>query len=298
MYKPNQSQLNTEMSISNQRKVELRNYLRHARSVLSDKSLKSPNITHEFYRAIRIKQFSREFGPDEDEEMEFLKKLILACAQKYELKIPKIMVKYSWLDDGEAAHVHFESGVWYIEVDDKYCTDDRRLTTIIAHEMSHVVLLGHDIRLEPTLKNEELTDAVAILAGFGTFFHEVCSTEEVIQSEKEEDIYTIKYQTLGYLKREDIEYLLEVKEKISIDRTVARLLPIKLCENLFCSACGAEIRALKRQGTFRVTCPICTNRQVVRIGTIYKGASKIIRFLEMIILWPILRFIDSLRGFS
>lgn len=286
------------IAIPDRRKVELRNYLRIARSVLSDKSLKSPNVTQAFYRSIRIEQFSGDIKAGVDEEMAFLKKLVLACAQRYKLKMPRIKVKYSWLEESAAAKIFMRSGVFYMEVDDKYCADDRRLTVIVAHEISHVVLGKKGILLEPTLRNEELTDAVAILAGFGWLFYKVCSTEEIIPAARGKEFNTVKHQKMGYLKREDIAFLLAIKETISADRTVVRWLPINLNDNLFCSACGAEIRAPGRQGVFRVACPICSVRHRVRFGTIYKGPSNIIRLVEVVILWPILRTRDRLCWFS
>ena len=162
------------MTIMSKRKAELRNYFRIARDVLGDEILKSSNETMSFCKVLRKEVFGADHGPDIDEGMEFLKKLTLAVGKHYKLEMPRLKVKYSWLDNREAAHVFMRYGVWYIEVDDRYYADDIRLMVIIAHEMSHVVLGLKKVTLEPTLRNEELTDAVAVLAGFGNIFRQ-CS---------------------------------------------------------------------------------------------------------------------------
>ncbi len=285
------------MALSAHRKAELRKYLQIALTVLRSETFKSPNVTEDFYRSIQPNQSSVEAEPDVDESMGFLKKLILACARKYEIEMPRIKVKFSWLKEGEAAHVFMKDGVWYIEIDYWVYENFSRLTATIAHEMAHVVLGKCGKRLEPSLRNEELTDTVAILAGFGSIFFAVCSTEETIAGP---DYEFVRHQTSGYLKRKDINYLLGLKENISADRTVTRWSPIKIgkSKNMFCYACGVEIRTPHRQGAFRIICPICTARQIVRLGSIYKGSSRLVQLAEAVILWPILQIGDRLRGFS
>ena len=226
--------------------------------------------------------------------MEFVKKLILAVGKHYELEMPRLKVKYSWLDDGKAAHVFTLNGVWYIEVDDRYYADDIRLMVIIAHEMSHVVLGLKKITLEPTLRNEELTDAVAVLAGFGKIFHEACFTKERVESAT---LVKTRTSTMGYLKREDIQFLLAVKANITAEYSMRRWGSIRPDDsgNLSCFACGAEIRVPAGQGIYRVKCSICGDLQIVRLGPICTGESKLLLSAENMFMQPLLRLGDRLR---
>ena len=290
------SQQHGAMTISSKRKVELRNYFQIARNVLGDEILKSPNETMTFCEVLRKEVFGAGHGPDIDEGMEFVKKLTLAVGKHYKLEMPRLKVKYSWLDNREAAHVFMRYGVWYIEVDDRYYADDIRLMVIIAHEMSHVVLGLKKITLEPTLRNEELTDAVAVLAGFGNIFHEVCFTRERVEFDRS-DVTLVKTRTLGYLKREDIEFLLAVKAKITAEYSMRRRGSIRSDDsgNLSCFACSAEIRVPAGQGIYRVKCSICGDLQIVRLGPIYTGESKLLLLAENMFIQPLLRLRDRLR---
>lgn len=288
------SQQHGDMTISSKRKVELRNYFRIARDVLGDEILKSPNETMSFCKVLRKEVFGADHGPDVDEGMEFLKKLTLAVGKHYKLEMPRLKVKYSWLDGREAAHVFTRYGVWYIEVDDRYYADDIRLMVIIAHEMSHVVLGLKKITLEPTLRNEELTDAVAVLAGFGEVFHEACFTKERVESAT---LVKTRTSTIGYLKREDIQFLLAVKANITAEYSMRRWGSIRSDDagNISCFACSAEIRVPARQGIYRVKCSICGDLQIVRLGPIYTGESKLLLLAENMFIQPLLRLRDRLR---
>ena len=284
------------MTISSKRKAELRNYFRIARDVLGDGILKSSNETMSFCKSLRNEVFDADYGPDVDEDMEFVKKLILAIGRHYELEMPRLKVKYSWLDDGKAAHVFTLNGVWYIEVDDRYYGDDLRLMAIIAHEMSHVVLGSKNIALEPTLRNEELTDAVAVLAGFGKIFHEVCFSKEYVESGPDDPSW-VRTRTMGYLKREDIEFLLAVKANITAEYSTKRWSSIEPDDsgNMACFACSAAIKVPAHQGTYRVKCSICGDIQRVRFGPIYAGESKLLLSAENMFMQPLLRLGDRLR---
>lgn len=284
------------MTLSAKRKIELRNYFRIARDVLGDEILKSPNESVSFYRSIRRAVASENHGPDWDEGMEFLKKLTLACARHYRFDMPRLKVAYSWLEGGIAARVSMRADIWYIEVDDKYCVDDIRQMVIVAHEMAHVVLDKKRVRLKPTLRNEELTDTVAVLAGFGNVFEKVCSTKEQFESDCGTKTIT-QTQSMGYLKRADIQYLLSIKKKLLGHTAVKRWAAIKAdgSEDLRCLVCDALIRVPNRKGVFNVLCSVCGGRQVARLGDIYNGSSKLLHYAERFGLQPFLRIGDWIR---
>jgi len=82
------------------------------------------------------------------------------------MTLPRVALKFAALAD-RAGYVQFRNGVWYVEIAEKYKSDDEQLASILAHELAHIHLDSHSIGLEPTLRNEELTDCTAALSGFG-----------------------------------------------------------------------------------------------------------------------------------
>lgn len=195
--------------------------------------------------------------------VEFAKQIVRYVAQRFGVALPKLAMKFSQLE-GHAGHVQFRNGVWYVDIDEAYLWDDAGLTAIVAHEFAHVVLGEKRIRLEPTQRNEELTDTLAALAGFGHILREVCERIE----EDSTGVYTRRItKSLGYLGRQDIGALISVQERLSsgVPKRRLRSLEIANARRIACLACGTVIRLPVIEGRLRIRCPVCGLKEDLRL---------------------------------
>jgi hypothetical protein len=284
------------MALLMKKYIELRAYLTLAKQGLGDEVFRKPEIDLKVCKSIRHQLFANSDSLDSDLEIDFVKKLVLFCACQYGIKIPRIKVKYSWLKEGTAAHVSHQKGIWFVEIDDSYVAEDKKLLAIIAHEMAHIVLGLKGILLEPTLRNEELTDATAVMAGFGAVFEDVCVTESI---RKSGEFQFTRTESMGYLKKEDIRYLRDIRHRIPKLKIKSRFCPVTQSENeqIGCCCCRVRIRVPSKSGKFQVRCPVCGVGQILRVGGLYTGENNIVAFFERRLIWPVLSFLDIGRGF-
>jgi hypothetical protein len=94
-----------------------------------------------------------------------------------------------------------ENGKYQVDFDDTIHVDVERITATIAHEFSHIKLLGEG-RMEEN--SEELTDMLPLFYGFGLF-----NSEMVLTFKRESNGLQNSWQsnTLGYLSFADWGYL-------------------------------------------------------------------------------------------
>jgi len=186
--------------------------------------------------------------------------------------MPRISVRFSKKikRKGHAAHVYSKGTMWYIEVDECYKKDNVSLMAIIAHEMAHVVLLRRHVELHPRQRNEELTDTVSILGGFGKAIS-VSHIKTKIMNPLGSflllflGVLSIKRATtrLGYLSNYEIEHLCKIKNLISLGPPIKILRPIytSVSRLVDCYSCSQKLRIpdeiADREGEFYLTCPIC-----------------------------------------
>ena len=187
-----------------------------------------------------------------------------------------------------------EKTSWCVEVDDRHIIDDLRITVAIAHEISHVFLGQKGIRLAPTKKNEELTDITALLAGFGSLMKDV---SEVRTTHHGTAVKIESIESMGYLRKSEIDFLLRKRRKIASGTTVRKLAVIPLNEgaHLKCSVCYVAIRVPSRSAKFKVKCPVCSVNHIVRVGPLYAGSVLALKIMEQKFLQPLLSSVDQVR---
>ena len=249
---------------------ELNNYIRIAAEALEHSTLVATPLHHPLPGRPR-KKLNEYFRIDKpktkDARLNYVKWLVRFCANQYMLDMPRIMVKFSKLKQNKAGHIFNKQGIWYVEINEKYKWNDLHLTAIIAHEMAHLILELKKIRLEPTIRNEELTDTVSVLAGFGRAAI-VCSlTQKVNPIGILFGIVSVESSKLGYLSREEISYLAGKKKLMSQKTPIKRPQVLTLSEgrNVDCYSCAMTLRVPERTGTLIIACPICHTRQLINI---------------------------------
>jgi hypothetical protein len=94
---------------------------------------------------------------------------------------------------------------WRIRVREEVVNDLDRLCVVAAHEVAHLLLFAKRIRLTPNLRNEELTDAAVVLAGFGPIMERVAYS--VVRQPVRHGVFAFTVRRSCYLHREAIRFL-------------------------------------------------------------------------------------------
>jgi len=238
-------------------------------------------------------------GNDNKDSLEFVKSVILFTARRYGLDTPRVAVKFSQLPSPKAGHVFSRNGTWYVEINEEYRNNKVSLAAIAIHELAHVMLDLRGVNISPTIANEELTDAVSVLAGFGEIMQRASSQKYInpwilLLGGIHET--TIK---IGYLNKEEMAYLVHLQSLIHKQSPIRRLSPVSI-ENNFsiqCYACGSQLKAAPTPGHFNVGCKHCGMRQRVTFGT-QVCSNQNWQKIRNKILQPVFIFADSLRGFD
>lgn len=227
-----------------------------------------------------------------DLQLEYVKSMILFATKRYGLEPPKLAIKFSELGSHEAGHIFSRNGTWYIEIDGQHKSNPLSLAAIAVHEVAHVLLGQRGVSIEQTNANEELTDAVTVLAGFGKIMHRACLQEYSMPFQR----ITVK---LGYLKRGEIAYLARLQRLIHKQRSVRRWCPVAVSEgrHIQCYACASVLKAPPSFGTFDVRCTHCGMRQRVTFRHHAHSASRW-QQIRRKVLHSTFLFADYLRGFS
>jgi hypothetical protein len=92
----------------------------------------------------------------------------------------------------------------FLDVSTRFRDHDAACASIVAHEMAHYALFGRKVVLEDTLENEELTDALMVMAGFGPLMLGTYHDELVLRGA---DRIVWNVSRLGYLHPTAIAYL-------------------------------------------------------------------------------------------
>lgn len=256
------------------RQAELREYIRVGATALGKELLLSPPLprmsTDRPGKSIS-EWFAIPGNAAKARRVEFVKFAIRSAAKAYHLEMPHLGVKFSQLPSNEAAHVLMRDGVWYIEVDERYLWSDLSLSAIAAHEMAHVFLGGRGVSLRSTARNEELTDTVAVLVGFGKCMSVACLQERIGNPlALLFGVVSMERQHLGYLSRDELLFVSRMKARIARGKPVNRWCRIdyKSAAYIPCYACASKLGPPKRAGIFVMRCPACHMQQRVtlRVG--------------------------------
>ncbi|MFO0552406.1 MAG: hypothetical protein U0271_28720 [Polyangiaceae bacterium] len=133
---------------------------------------------------------------DPEEQVVSVQRLARQVAEQYGLKVGTIVVTFRQLKVPAQVELG-DSMDFFVEVDKSLAEHPSDLAAALGHEVAHIFLHRHGVRLPETADNEVLTDATACLYGFA---HLLAGTYRVD-----------KHQTraLGYMTTEEIGYLLE-----------------------------------------------------------------------------------------
>ncbi len=121
--------------------------------------------------------------------------------------LPKPMVIVSFRDDLHVAgriDVSGQSGAYFVEVRGEMRRDPQRLAAVMGHEVAHLFLHRHSIRMAETLDNEILTDVAAATYGFGFLMADAFYDETTWHGNYERRVFS----WMGYLSPEELGYVL------------------------------------------------------------------------------------------
>lgn len=156
-----------------------------------------------------------QFPPQTDEDrLSYLKEVVRLAARRYHVRLDgRVHVRFAALPVGEeAGSIKEEQGVFKIDVLDRFREDDWALTVIAVHEMAHYALAKAGIRLTDLDEYENLTDALAVLAGFGPLMLQVYHQEF---SARHRNSIAYSVSTLGYLHPTAVAYLTLLQNEIA-----------------------------------------------------------------------------------
>lgn len=256
------------------RDAHLREYIRIAIGVVGSEALRRPwlRVPPSHQGSGLPERFGLRTRAGRARRVEYAKQITRAVAEQFGIPLPKVAFRFETLT-GHAGHVEFRNGVWYVDVDEAYRWDDAGLTAILAHEFAHVVLATKGVRLEPTLRNEELTDTVAALAGFGRILHKV--------SERTTTHYFIYFthtitRRLGYLPKRDFASLVSMHRRIAAGVPKRRLAQVVVLAGarLTCLCCGCLVRLPQVDARLRMRCSVCGLIEDLRIRHGYVAARR------------------------
>jgi hypothetical protein len=127
------------------------------------------------------------------------------------LQLPKACIIVTFRDMENPGRVELTPEDDYlVDLHNKYRNDHRDIAAILAHEITHVFLHRHGIRIPDTLENEILTDTAAVYLGVGWLClnaHRV-TEERYIRPEVREVRITTRDERLGYLTPDEFGYVL------------------------------------------------------------------------------------------
>jgi hypothetical protein len=158
--------------------------------------------------------------------------------------------------NGPAGRVTTQGASYYIEIDQKYRGDPTAVLAILAHEFAHVFLTRRGVRVPNDQQNEELTDVVAALAGFGSILKAACKRESY---QHRVFVTVVTTHRIGYLNRDDISWLSGIQARISYKQ------PFRVWSTADpeargyspCPACGSRLRLPYQSARVLITCPVC-----------------------------------------
>ena len=104
---------------------------------------------------------------------------------------------------------------WRVRLRDGLQHDPERLAVVAAHEVAHIVLLARKVRVQPESENELLTDAAAVLAGFGPLMERTAFALKTnsMRGRKRRWYFTQS----GYLHRSAVRYLQARRDSLAPD---------------------------------------------------------------------------------
>jgi hypothetical protein len=127
-------------------------------------------------------------------------------ANSFGLQVVKVVITFV-KDLGAPGRVQLSAGdIFSIELDNKFISNTNLISAILAHEIAHVYLYRHNIRIQDTFQNEVLTDTTAAFLG-GAWL--------ILNSSYEETSYVDNRKSVnwfGYISQYEVGYILAKRD--------------------------------------------------------------------------------------
>jgi hypothetical protein len=181
----------------------------------------------------RIKSFSSSFPPGQahtplgTDVIIAVQSLAGAIVRHLQLPTGCIIVNFRDMENPGRVELTPEDG-YLVELHSKYRYGHWDIGAILAHEVTHVFLHRHGIRLPDTLENEILTDTAAVYLGVGWL---CLNAHRVTEDRQERNVgpnmrevrITTTEERLGYLTPDEFGYVLG-KRSLAFDERADCLL--------------------------------------------------------------------------
>lgn len=130
-------------------------------------------------------------------------------ARVYRLKVGTLVVTFR-SDLDVPGRVELGPGDdFFVEVHSDLKTKPRQMAAVLAHEVAHIFLHHHRLRLPDTLDDEILTDTTALIYGFGGLMLDTYVVVETVRQVGDMTQTTRHERKLGYLSPDEYGYLLQ-----------------------------------------------------------------------------------------
>jgi hypothetical protein len=193
------------------------------------------------------------------------------------------------------------SSEFFVDLQSNLKDSPNEILSTLAHEVTHIFLFKHGIKMEPVFHNEVLTDTAAIFLGCGAALINGSS----LLIKRSGDSETSSLRKLGYLSVDEFGYVLAKREKyfgkkteqkinkglprsgyssgrtrVIIEKGISRICAIKKLSRvagLFqkqeyaepdskfifpCSFCGQQLRVPALNKKLETTCPVCRTKNI------------------------------------
>jgi hypothetical protein len=101
-----------------------------------------------------------------ESSLEFAKEMARLVASRYGMELPLVAIRFASAHS-HAGCVRRVRGQYLIDLATQLADEDDCIAAVVAHEMAHVLMMERGVRISPDNLNEEVTDTIAVMAGFG-----------------------------------------------------------------------------------------------------------------------------------
>lgn len=170
-------------------------------------------------------------------------RLAVDAAKVYQLNVGTLVITFA-SSLSSAAQVEIgPTNDFFIEVESDFIERPRDLGAVLGHELAHIFLHRHNIRIPDTWGNEILTDTTAAMYGFGALMADTFTVTETSHSVANGTQITRQERSLGYLTPDEIGYVL------------TRCSPANVAAYLRSSAAKSALRVGRRKALLEIRTP-------------------------------------------
>jgi len=127
-------------------------------------------------------------------------------AKSFGLHIVNVVVTFVQ-NLGVPGRVQLSAGnTFSVEVDRRYISNTNLISAVLAHEIAHIYLFKHNIRIQDTFQNEVLTDTTAAFLGCAWLILNSSHEERSFQNSQT----TVKW--FGYITQYEVGYILAKRD--------------------------------------------------------------------------------------